>query len=93
MDHVKLLIEEGKSETKNTFGFAYTTKDQELKWVDEAIVATKHKSREWTFDTTVVKGITYEEFATYKALVDKVQQVVDTNGTNLSGVKIVHPAK
>ena len=93
MDHVKLKIEEGKTESVHTFGFAYTTKDQEVKWVDTAIVATKHKGGDWTFDTSKVKDITLTEFATYKTLVEKVQQVIDTNATNLSGVKIVHPEK
>ena len=87
MDHVKMSIEESKQGTVYAFGFAYTTKDQEIKWHDNVVVADRKKDNSWEFKINTVKNMSQSELETYRTLMNKVAQVVDTNAMNLSGIR------
>ncbi len=89
MDHVKLKIEEIKGNAVYTFGFAYQNKAQEIKWVENAIVASKDKDGAWTYNVNKSEGLNQDQFSTYGNLLAKITQVVDTNAMNLSGIKVV----
>jgi len=89
MDHVKMKKEEIKGEVVHTFGFAYQNKAQEIKWVDDILVATKRKDDSWTYSINNVKDLSQEQFQTFGSLLGKITQVVDTNGMNLAGIKVV----
>jgi hypothetical protein len=92
MNHVKLLIEEKSGELVNTFGFAYTDKSQEVKWVDSAVVATRSKDNKWSYKVgSKVGTLSEEQYATFKHLLEKVTQYVETNGMNLAGIKVEKP--
>jgi hypothetical protein len=88
MDMIKMRVEEGKVATVYSFGFAYVTKEQDIKWNDDVIVASRDKNSAWTFRANAVKSFNQNELEVYKTLVSKVGQVVDTNGMNLSGIKM-----
>lgn len=89
MDHVKLKKEEVKGNMVYTFGFAYQNKAQEIKWVENAIVATKAKDGNWSYQANGTGSINQEQYQTYVSLLGKVTQVVDTDGMNLAGIKVV----
>lgn len=89
MDHVKMKKDEIKGDAVYTFGFAYQNKAQEIKWVENAIVVTKHKDDSWTYDINKSPGLNADQFATYANLLARITQVVDTNGMNLAGIKVV----
>lgn len=88
MDHVKLKIEEKSGELVNTFGFAYTDKSQEVKWIDGAIVATRAKDNKWAYKISKIGELSEQQYETYKNLLTKVTQYVETNGMNLAGIKV-----
>ena len=89
MDHVKMKISEGKGGTSYSFSYAYTNREQEIKWVENVIVA-KRVGDKWTFAYNAAKDQTQEQFDTYKKTLEKVTQIVDTNAMNLNGVKVEH---
>jgi len=89
MDHVKMKKTEVKGEVVHSFGFAYQNRAQEILWVEDVIVATKHKDDSWTYTTNKAKDLSQEQFQTYGNLLAKITQVVDTNGMNLAGIKVI----
>lgn len=88
MNHVKMLVEEKGGNTIHTFGFAYTDKAQEVKWVDKVAVVTKAKDNTWKYEIGKTGALDEFQFATYKTLMEKITQVVDTGGRNLAGIKV-----
>jgi hypothetical protein len=88
MNHVKMLVQEKGGNVVHTFGFAYTDKSQEIKWVEKAAVITKNKDRVWKYEIGKVASMDEFQFATYKNLMEKLTQVVDTDGKNLGGIKV-----
>jgi hypothetical protein len=90
MDHVKLVSEETKGgNVVYNFGFAYTNKNQEIKWVEDAVIATRAKNGDWSYEIAKVKDLDQNKFDTYRNMLGKVFQVVETNAANLSGIKAV----
>jgi hypothetical protein len=92
MNHYKLKIEEVKGNQVYEFGFAYADKSQEIKWVENVVTATKGKDGVWTYRLNKVRELDTMEFETYKGLMAKVSQVVDTSGMNLAGISVVKNA-
>lgn len=92
MNHYKLKVQEEKGNLVHTFGFAYADKSQEIKWIENVLVATKAKDGTWSYKAGKMPDLTHEQFETYKGLMTKVSQVVDTSGMNLAGITIVKDA-
>lgn len=90
MDNVKMAITEEKNATVYTFGYAYTDRGEELKWVDNAIVARRTGDK-WAYDFNSVKNQTQSQFNTYQTMVAKVLQITEGNATNLFGVQVERP--
>jgi hypothetical protein len=88
MNHYKLKITEEKGNVIHTFGFAYTDKAQEVKWIENVLVATKGKDGSWSYKQNKVQDLDQMQFETYKGLFAKVSQVVDTSGMNLAGIVV-----
>jgi len=84
-----MVSEEKGGNVIHSFGFAYTNKSQEVKWIEDAAIATKSKDGSWTFDVSKVKDLDQNQFETYKTMLAKITQVIETNGTNLAGIKAV----
>ena len=90
MNKVRMTQTEEKGFTNFTFDFAYIDRNQEMKWHDKAVVAKRGKD-EWTFNTNAVKNLNVLELASYLFLMEKVNQVVETNAMNLMQIEVVHP--
>ena len=93
MDHIKMAMSEEKNAIVYKFSLGYEGRGQELKWVDNVVTA-KRSGDKWSFDFADSKGLDAQQFEAYRKVLDKVNQVMETNATNLMGITIekVKPA-
>jgi hypothetical protein len=87
MDSVSMQITEGKGYMGYTFSYCYVTKNQDLEWVKD-VVEARRSGDKWAFNFNKVENQTIEQLNTYATMLQKVNQVVETNATNLSGIKV-----
>ncbi len=93
-DNIKMTKTEEKGYIVYTFGFAFTTKNDEYKWNEKAIVARRGGAtgdEAWDFEFKKFKDMDINNFRTYQTLMQRVNQVVETDGMNLMGIKVEHP--
>ncbi len=94
MEHIKMAVSEEKNAIVYKFSLGYEGRGQELKWVNNVITA-KRSGDKWAFDFSENSGLDAQQFEAYRKMLEKVNQVVETNGMNLMGITIdkVKPAQ
>ncbi len=90
MANIKMLQSEGKNSVIYSFSYGYLDADQSLNWVEGAVKASRSGDK-WSFDFAKVSNQNYEQFESYRTLLEKVNQVVETAGTNLFGITVEKP--
>lgn len=90
MDNVSMQITEGKGYTGYLFSYCYVSKSDELNWVKDVVEARKAGDK-WTFNFNSVENQDVNQLNTYATMLQKVNQVVETNASNLGGIKVVLP--
>lgn len=87
MEHIKMAMSEEKNAVVYKFSLGYEGRGQELKWVPNVVTA-KRSGDKWSFDFSDNKNLDAQQFEVYRKLLDKVNQVVETNGMNVMGITI-----
>lgn len=90
MANIKMLHTEEKNALVYAFSYGYVDREQELQWV-EHVVTAKRTGDKWTFNFAKVDNQNADQFQSYIALLAKVNQVVETNATNLFGITVEKP--
>jgi len=87
MDHIKMAVSEEKNAIVYKFSLGYEGRGQELKWVNNVVTA-KRSGDKWAFDFSETNALDEQQFEVYRKLLDKVNQVKETNAMNLMGITI-----
>lgn len=87
MEHIKLAMSEEKNAIVYKFSLGYEGRGQELKWVNNVVTA-KRSGDKWSFDFADSKGLDAQQFEAYRKVLDKVNQVMETNATNMMGITV-----
>jgi hypothetical protein len=86
---IKVAIEEAKDARVYEFGLSVVdSKKESLVWKEKVVTARKEKTG-WTVSMNIDKkamGIDWLE--EYRKLLDTVSRVIETEGMNLSGMKV-----
>lgn len=87
MEHIKMSVVEEKNAIVYRFSYGYVGRNEELTFVPDVVTARRSGDK-WTFDYAATKDQTANQFETFRKTLDKVNQVVETNATNLFGITV-----
>src|SRR5690242_19823915 len=87
MEHIKMSVTEEKNAIVYRFSYGYVGRNEELTFVQDVVTARRSGDK-WTFDYAAVQNQNANQFETFRKTLDKVNQVVETNATNLFGITV-----
>lgn len=90
MEHIKMSVTEENNAIVYKFSYGYVGRNQELTWVPNVVTARRSGDK-WSYDYAAVEGQDANQFETYRKMLEKVNQVAETNAMNLMGITVEKP--
>jgi hypothetical protein len=87
MEHIKMAISEEKNAIVYKWSLGYENRGHELEWVSN-VATSRRTGDKWSFEFHNTAPLDQNQFDVYRKLLEKINQVAETNASNLMGITV-----